>query len=451
MSKSNAAAVESAPDSRTDLSGSVWPALLKTLKHFFPDFDIWLQSTPDPRDPRLITYPIGYVLAGGLMLFLTKIGARRQMRYQFRTANMIGNLNFLCGTSCESMLHPDTLAYLAARLPLDALPDLLLAMTGRLLRARCFETSRLLDQWYRVAIDMTGHLAFRQRHCEHCLTQKHEEQTVYYHPVLEAKLVTVGGMSISIASEFVENPRSGVSKQDCERAAFHRLAKRLKANYPQLKICLLMDSLYACGPVFEVCKIHGWRFITSFKEGSAPAVFAEYERLKKARSHSHSRSQEGVSQTYAWVNGIDFSGHPVDVLECLESRPDKKPCRFVWVTNCSVDDRTYLDLSNGGGRVRWKIENEGFNIQKNNGYELEHAYSENEHALKNFYLLLQIAHLIAQLLEKGLLAKSMTPVIGAIRNVARLLLEDLRRVAPDLPRLLAELAQPLQIRFQNSS
>lgn len=430
---------------------SVWLTLLKTLRHFFPHFSDWLKATPDPRDPRSTVYPIAYVLASGLLLFLTKLGSRRQMRFQFQTASFVRNLNVLCDTTCETMLHPDTLGVLAGRLSVEGLMDLRAAMVRRLVRSRCLEGDRLLQRWYRVAVDMTGHLVFRKRHCKHCLTQQHGETTVYYHPVLEAKLVTLCGLSISIATEFVENPDVGMSKQDCELKAFRRLAKRLKADYPQLRICLLMDGLYACGPVFEVCTENHWRFIITFKEGSAPAVFAEYERLKAAGVQPRSYELDDVRQTYTWVNGIHFSGHRVNVLECGEIRSDKEPCRFVWVTDLLVDETNHKELGNSGGRLRWKIENQGFNIQKNNGYELEHAYSEGGHALKNFYLLLQIAHFIAQLMEKGLLAKSLPKQIGGIRNVARLLLEELRRVDPDLPRLQEELARRIQIRFNDSS
>ena len=54
------------------------------------------------------------------------------------------------------------------------------------------------------------------------------------------------------------------------------------------------------------------------------------------------------------------------------------------------------------GRLRWKIENEGFNSQKNLGYELGHKYSRISFpAMQNYYQLLQIAHLINQLVERG--------------------------------------------------
>ena len=82
---------------------------------------------------------------------------------------------------------------------------------------------------------------------------------------------------------------------------------------------------------------------------------------------------------------------------------------------------------------------------------MEHAYSEHEHAGKNFYLLLQIAHLISQLLEKGLLAKPITEGIGGVRNVARFLLEELRHVVLSLDAIRQLLDRRIQIRFADSS
>ena len=36
-------------------------------------------------------------------------------------------------------------------------------------------------------------------------------------------------------------------------------------------------------------------------------------------------------QTYWWVNGVDFSGHSGNVLECQEQVPGKEPRRFVFL------------------------------------------------------------------------------------------------------------------------
>jgi hypothetical protein len=56
--------------------------------------------------------------------------------------------------------------------------------------------------------------------------------------------------------------------------------------------------------------------------------------------------------------------------------------------------------------MRWKIENEGFDSQKNHGYGLRHKYSRvSMTATKNYYQCMQIANMINQLFEPGSLFK----------------------------------------------
>lgn len=62
-----------------------------------------------------------------------------------------------------------------------------------------------------------------------------------------------------------------------------------------------------------------------------------------------------------------------------------------------------------GSRLRWKIENEGFNVQKNGGCGPEHAYTQNATAVKVFYFLLQIARLLIQLMTHGSLFRHAFP------------------------------------------
>ena len=57
-------------------------------------------------------------------------------------------------------------------------------------------------------------------------------------------------------------------------------------------------------------------------------------------------------------------------------------------------------------------------------YGLEHAYTNNPTSAKIFYFLLQIAHMLAQLLEKGDLLKKAFPAgFGSEKNLAFRLLE----------------------------
>lgn len=101
--------------------------------------------------------------------------------------------------------------------------------------------------------------------------------------------------------------------------------------------------------------------------------------------------------------------------------------------------------------MRWKIENEGFNVQKNGGYALEHAYTENSNAAKVFYFLLQIAHMLAQLMDKGSLLKKAFPAgFGSAKNLSFRLLEAWRNAHLTKADFDTLFPAQFQIRFDSS-
>ncbi|HDP74984.1 MAG TPA: hypothetical protein ENN49_03795 [Bacteroidales bacterium] len=88
---------------------------------------------------------------------------------------------------------------------------------------------------------------------------------------------------------------------------------------------------------------------------------------------------------------------------CEYTRKEKtsaKTERFVHITDISLDKSNVWDATYYG-RLRWKIENEGFNTWKNQGYNLHHKNAEKDfNAMQNYYQLLQMALLLNQLVEK---------------------------------------------------
>jgi hypothetical protein len=429
--------------------------LATTLRHFFPAFSQWLRELGDPRDPMRIVYEAPFLVMMGIMMFLEKLGARRQVKFEFGTEPMRMNINSLAGTDAAQMAHPDTLQHLMKRMRYTELVRLLATLLRSLIRTRALDRFRMLG--YRLAaVDATGHLVFNGPHCPHCLTQVHGDVTTYYHMVLEAKLVTYNGMAFSMATEFIENAGRHPDKQDCEQKAFARLAPRLKATFPQMPMCLLLDSLYLGEPVMALIEDNGWKYVITFKEGSAPAVWREFEALSRMCPENRlARTYKGARQKFRWVNGIDFGGRKTNVLECVETAADGSTTRYAWATNIEVTKDNVSAIANEGGRLRWKIENEGFNEQKNGGYNLEHAYSEKPNAAKNYYILLQIAQLLETLVQKGslltrTLGRTLREVIGGVRKLASYLKESLRNhLIPDSA-LDPVVAQRIQIRFDSS-
>jgi hypothetical protein len=253
---------------------------LKTVHHFFPKLTRWLGAVDDPRSENKIIYEPSHLLWLGIFLFLLRLGSKRKIKYKLATEDFLENLNQLCAGFSENVAHHDTVEYLLERLEPEELYGVRQKMINRLVRMKALEKYRLLGEYYMIAVDGTGHLVFKERHCPHCLTKKKDGKVLYYyHNVLEAKIVAENGLALSVETEFIQNS-DGATKQDCELAAFYRMAKRLKKRFPQLKICLLLDSLYIADPVFNMIDKYKWKYIITFKEGSMPDTYAEYLCLK---------------------------------------------------------------------------------------------------------------------------------------------------------------------------
>jgi len=398
---------------------------LKTVSHFFPKLTKWLSQVDDPRNKNKITYKPSHLLWLGIFLFLLRLGSRREITYGLATEEFLKNLCTLTGSYNEKTAHHDTVEYFLERMEPEELYSVRHDMATRLIRMKALDRFRLLGKYFMVAIDGTGLVAYKKRHCPHCLTMKKEGKTIYYHNVLEAKIVTDIGLSISIESEFISNS-DGAQKQDCELAAFYRLAPRLKKRFPQLSICLLLDSLYAAAPVMDIAEDYEWKYIIVFKKGSMPERYDEFLKLQKLCPQNELKiTDDTLSQRYTWVEAISHKGGHFNAIS-LEEANAGKVTRFVWMTNLKVFKKNIIKIAKGG-RLRWKIENEGFNIQKNRGFNLEHPYSQNQTAMINFYLLLQIAYIISQLMEKGSLLKDkILKEFGSVTRLFKQLLEDLR-------------------------
>ena len=227
------------------------------------------------------------------------------------------------------------------------------------------------------------------------------------------------------------------------------MVKTLKKDFPQTRLCVLLDGLFACAPVLKLCEHNRWAYIITLKEGSLPAVFRDYEALLKLTPENiRVVERDGCRQTYRWINDVDFGDRTVNVFECVEET-SKGSTRFVWLTGFRVETCNVAELSERGGRQRWKIENEGFNVQKNGGYGLEHAFSQNNVAQKNFYLLMQIGHNFNQLIEKGsLLRERIRETMCSLKVFSQKMWAALTETVIDEARLKTILGTRIHIRFE---
>jgi len=385
--------------------------MLIAMRQHFPELLDWMREVDDCRS-KASEYELAAHLTACLAMFLFKSGSRNQYNQYREDVRFKRNFKRIFGFD---MPHGDSVHNVIQLLDVEQIEQLKHKMVQVLLQRRTFHPSRYRDQWFRIAVDATGIGSYDHQRDDQCLyTTSKKGKKTWFHSVLEARLVTPQGFSVSIATVWIENPEDGeYDKQDCERKAFPRLAAKLKAQYPRLPMLILADGLYPYEGFFAICEANQWAFCVTFKEGNLPSAWKKVEELKplqvtnNLRELIHLANGKIIENVFGWVTGVNYKGHIFNWLECLEtvttpnsdaSKVKSETTRFVQITSLPINASNIVETSLTG-RLRWKIENEGFNTLKNGGYEMEHQYARKSYiALKNYFQFMQMAHLIHQLM-----------------------------------------------------
>lgn len=442
------------------------------IRHYFPDFNQNLKNIPDFRSEDMSTYSVVHLLYLGLLMFLGHCGSRRQLRHESKTKAFHNNLLTLIDEDEEYVADPDTMNYFLERLESCYLEEITSSLTHSLIRKRVLDRYRFEGQWL-VALDATKIYNFKTRHCPFCTQVEHSDGDIsYFHYVLEAKLI-VGDFCFSLGTEFIENPDGKFDKQDCELKAAYRLLPKLKEKSPRLSICLLMDALYLNQNIIDICEKFSWSYFITFKEGAASVLMDNALTKIELKPENSCEYRKGkIHQSYTWATDLEFKSHTVHALfyEGTEYQKEKK---FAFVTDLRPNKENVRMLINEGGRKRWIIENQGFNSQKNDGFELTHTYGLNANAWKNYYFLAQIAHTFQQLYlhsdlhsriraeqlrradeslhrvkeRENITSKTLLEYYSSAKNSARRLLESFRNIefTVDL-----DLASRIQVKLNSS-
>jgi len=389
----------------SDKGKIILSGIRKVINSRFPELFDRLNSLTDSRYRR--EYSICEIITGGLFMFIFKESSRNSYNNDRREENFRKNFYRYFRLNLP---HADAIEDVLRELPPEQLETLKAQLVSSLIEQKVFRKFRFLGKYYLIAVDGTGIASFDHKHCEHCLEKTSKNGVVtYFHYVLEAKIVTSNGLAVSIASEFIENPAGGdYEKQDCEQKAFVRLAAKIKKFFPRLAICILADGLYPNNTVFEICKKNNWAFIITLKDGCLKTFNKEVELLKATTKNHEAFRADKTTRTslqYSYLNDIGYGKNTYSWVECTETiihkiKKTQSVQRFVYITNIAQSIETAV-ITVDSGRLRWKIENEGFNAQKNLGYGLEHKYSRVSYiAMQNYYQLCQIAHAINQFVER---------------------------------------------------
>lgn len=373
--------------------------LRKIIEKYLPQLTELFSTLTDKRHKSYITYNMKTIIMTRLFALLCGITTMTEINTEFNKEEAIKNLSTICDQNLKEVPDWQTIQDVIEQLNYDEIDNIRKYMFTALLRSKMFDRFRY-NGCIQLVVDATGLTSLDYNLNGNCLTRTRDGKTKYYKYVLEAKVV-FGNIVISIDSEWIENNElnNENDKQDCEVNAFKRMAPRIKKNFPKLKFIVTGDALYASTPMIDICKDNKWNYIFNLKKDRLKNIYQDFE-------DNITYQNEVSKDNYFLSSNIIFKENKVNALRYIETKENKTTI-FNYITDLKVDNYNIEQIVSMG-KKRWKIENEGFNVQKNGTYNISHLCSRFENALKIHYLFIQFAHTIRQLLEYGsLLVKSM--------------------------------------------
>lgn len=413
---------------------NVLEEVITIINQYFPELIKMFEGLTDLRHQSYVIYKMKVIFMVRLLGLMCEIKSMHELTRDFNTDEAIKNIAQICGLELEEIPHCDTINDVFEQIKSEEIEKIIKYMITKLIRSKMLEKYKIRDKYYHIVVDGTGLATSRKKYNKNCLVKnktdkngkEYQEYSTY---VLEAKLV-VGDMVFSIGSEFVENEDETIGKQDCEIKAFKRLAKKIKKEYPRLKIIIGADALYASKSIIDICKKNGWKYIIRFKEGAIPTLYKEFKTVVE-------RENESKKANYEYVTNLEYKEEKINIIKHIDTEKD---IEYVYITDLAITNKN-IEATINIGRKRWKIENEGFNVQKNGTFDIGHLYSKNSTAIKVHYLLIQIAHIIRQMLEKG--SKSIKELKLKLKEISQKLKSTLISTFINLKQL-----KKVQLRFE---
>jgi len=250
---------------------------------------------------------------------------------------------------------------------------------------------------YLISMDGTRYFSSEKVSCDECTVFEYETRTDYVHMVLAAVLSAPGQQHIlALEPEFIV-PQDGHDKQDCEQQAIKRWLARNAERFEDWSVTVLTDDLHSHQPLCELLLEHKFHFILACKSESHETLYQELELLTKVDgAHQTKTTERGMGRRreqwhYHWVKDLPLrtgkGALRVNWCEVTVVRQSTGEVVYhnAWITDHDLTAETVEAVADAG-RTRWKVENEGFNVLKKQGYEFEHNFGHGHQHLSTVLL-----------------------------------------------------------------
>ena len=455
---------------------------LNVLRSQLPLILNGLKKIPDHRAPGKIKHKITVLMLYGLLMFVFQFASRREVNRKMTRPLFEKNLQAFF-PELESLPHSDTLFRVLKTIDIEVLERIQIDVLNNLIRKKKFKRY-LINNCYPVAIDGSQKMARKDLFTEQLLQRKkkkksknnkegvteteddededEDEDYQYYVYVLEANLSFHNGMVLPLLSEFLEYQLGDQqnSKQDCELRAFRRLCQKIKHYFSHLPIILLLDGLYANGPLMQYCQKKNWQYMIVLQKADLKTVWREFQSLCTVeKNNQHQQEWNRRTQSFTWVNNIEYdfdNGKKtmlVHLVVCDEhwqkvnpqGEIEEKQSRHAWLSSRELKHHNVHERCNLGARYRWGIE-ANFLVEKHQGYHYEHCFSLNWNAMKGYHCLMRLAHLFNVLALFSVALIKTVRLLGK-RGVLQLVCATLSAPWFEKGDIEALIAQPFRLRL----
>ena len=247
-----------------------------------------------------------------------------------------------------------------------------------------------------IALDGSEYYCSKKLFCPSCSRRKRSDGSEeYFHAFLGATIVQPGDQKVfCLPPEFIQ-PQDGEKKQDCELKAAQRWFERTAPHCEKYNPVYLGDDLYAkhdfCSIILQqggnfifTCKDTSHKTLHEFRKGLTPSNHIEISGKGSQKREYH----------YSWLDSLPIrdgaDALPVNWFDVTIINPKGKATyHSSFITNLPIGKKNISELVSCA-RARWKIENETFNVLKNNGYHLEHNFGHGQQTLSALLVVLNL-------------------------------------------------------------
>ena len=444
---------------KREFSNNTTEVFTKIIFHYIPEILKYIDEIKDPRKDW--DYSMRYLIFSEMLMFLSEGKSQRFTETAYTDSNYLENIGKMIKEDLKKVPDAEVYTDVFSRISEKDIEDFKYKINYRMIRNKIYENAKVLGK-YNCALDGSR---FQKAHYEiskEWLSEIKEGKTNWYIAMLELKLVA-NSMAISLMSEMIKNEdkKKGSEteddlksknaeeiKQDCELNASKRLLPNFRKQYPRLPIRIIADSLYPSESLIKMCEELEYEYIFVLKDKKIPTLTKEFLTLVSL-PEGERQIKENTKEIILtmWTNEIDYKGLKVNVIRQIKrNKQTGEDSIWMWMTNREVTRRNVEKIIYCA-KCRDYIENQGFREQKvTSGIDLEHVYSKNIVAIKVIYTIIQITHLILQIIEHSDICGEFNRKYGSVKVFRRKFYAHLTELFINIEQISIK----IQIRFDKS-